>query len=556
MTSVETAAVKETTRSRQIAGVLARHGLGYLVGALGLDPLVPFHRGLLGHPRRSAAYTRPEHVRMALEDLGPTFVKLGQIASTRADLLPPAYQRELARLQDQVSPEPSDAVRAVIASELGASVEELFASFDNEPVAAASIGQAHAARLHDGTEVIVKVRRPGAVERIEADLALIAGLADSASRRWDLADRYDVVGLVQEFADTLRAELDYVREGQSAERIAVSFAADPAVRIPRVHWQTTGRRVLTLDRMCGIKIDDLVGLDAAGIDRAALAARASGILMKMIFEDGFFHADPHPGNFFVEPDGRIGLIDFGMTGTIDDRTREQLVDVLLALTAGDTSRLVDALLAVGVARGHVDRSALEGDLARLITPYYGRALGEISIGALLDDMLAVIRAHHLALPRNLALLVKTLIMSEGLATHLAPDFRLTSVLVPYAQRLMIRRFSPRVWGPRLGSAADDAARLGLTLPRRLDHLLGALERGDLEIAMRPSGFDAIVGRFERLANRLVLGIIAAAFINGLAILMSIYHPTGWEAWAPVVFAVGFVFATGLGAYLAWSIVRS
>lgn len=556
MIGAEAPPVTEMARSREIAGVLARHGLGYLIGTLGLDALVPFHRGLLGHPRRAQAYTRPEHVRMALEDLGPTFVKLGQIASTRADLLSPQYQRELARLQDQVPPAAGGAIRAVISSELGRSVEELFARFDDEPVAAASIGQAHAARLHDGSEVIVKVRRPGAVERIEADLALIHRLAETASRRWELADRYDVVGLADEFADTLRAELDYVREGESATRFAASFARDPAVRVPRVFWETTAGRVLTLERLHGIKIDDIAALDAAGIDRAALAARASGILMKMVFEDGFFHADPHAGNFFVEPDGRIGLIDFGMTGTVDDATRDRLVDVLLALTGSDTSRLVDAFLLLGVARARVDRNALEHDLARLIAPYYARALGEISISALLEEMLEVIRRHRLALPRNLALLVKTLIMSEGLATKLAPEFKLTSILVPYAQRMMTRRFSPGVWGPQLGRAAGDAAKLGLTLPRRVDHLLDALERGEIEIGMRPAGFEAIVGRFERLANRIVLGIIAAAFVNGLAVLMSIYHPSGWETWAPVVFAVGFFFAAGLGAYLAWSLTRS
>lgn len=546
----------EATRLREISAVLARHGLGYLTVTLGLERVVPFHRGLLGHRRSAHAYTKPDHMRMAIEDLGPTFVKLGQIASTRADLLPPDYQRELALLQDHVPPEPTGAIRTVIASELGRPVEELFAWFEDQPLAAASIGQAHAARLHDGTEVVVKVRRPRAVERVEADLALLRRVALTASRRSQIAARYDVVGLVEEFADTLRAELDYVREGQSAERIAANFAGDPNVHIPRVFAAVSGARVLTLERLRGSKINAFAALEAAGIDRAALAARASRLLMKMVFEDGFFHADPHPGNFFVEPDGRIGLIDFGMTGTIDDRTQEQLIGVLMALTAGDTPRLVDAFLELGVAHTRIDRAAFQRDLAHVITPYYGRALGEISLSTVLQEMLAIIRTHHLALPRNLALLVKTLIMSEGLATELAPEFTLTSVLVPYAQRLLARRFLPGYWAPRLGGAAGDAARLGLTLPRRVDHLLGALERGDLEIGMRPMGFDAIVGRFERLANRIVLGVIAAAFINGLAMLMSIYHPPGWEAWAPVAFLVGFVFAAGLGVYLAWSILRS
>lgn len=549
------APVGQLTRSRQIAWVLARHGLGYFVGTLGLAPAIPFHRGLFGHRRRAEVYTRPEHVRMALEDLGPTFVKLGQIASTRPDLLSPAYQRELARLQDSVPAAPAAAIRAVVAGELGRPVQEVFASFDDEPIAAASIGQAHAARLHDGTEVIVKVRRPGAVEVVDADLALIRRLAETAVRRSELADRYDAVGLVEEFSDTLRAELDYTREAESARRFAASFADDPEVRIPRVFSEHSGERVLTLERLRGIKIDDVSALDAAGIDRTALAARASRMLMKMVFEDGFFHADPHPGNFFVEPDGRIGLMDFGMTGAIDDATRDRLADVLLALTAFDIPRLVDVLLSLGVAREHVDRASLERDLARLIGPYYARALGDISIADLLQEMLDVIRRHHLALPRGLALLAKTLIMSEGLATHLAPRFRLTTVLVPYAERMLATRFSPNVWGPRLARAAGDAARLGLTLPRRVDRLLDALERGDIEIRMRPAGFDEVVGRFERLANLIVLGILAAAIMNGLAVLMSIYHPAGWEAWVPVVFVVGFVFAVALGAYLAWAITR-
>jgi ubiquinone biosynthesis protein len=548
-------ALGNAARSREIAGVLARHGLGFLVDTLGLESLVPFHRGLLGHPKRAEPYTRPEHVRMALEDLGPVFVKMGQIASTHGDLLSPDYQRELARLHDAVPPAPTAAIRAIVESELGSSVETLFASFEDEPVAAASIGQAHAARLHDGTEVIVKIRRPGVAAHVESDLALMRGLAARASQHWELADRYDVVGIVEEFAETLRAELDYGREADHAVRFAKNFAGDRTVRIPRVFHDTSRGRVLTLERLRGIMIDDVAALDAAGVDRAALAARTAAVLMKMVFDDGFFHADPHPGNFFVEPNGRIGLIDFGMTGTIDDATRDRLVDVLLALTGGDTSRLVDAFLALGVAEGKVDRVALERDFARLIAPYRDRPLGEISISAVLEEMLGVVRQHRLVLPRDLVLLVKTLIMSEGVATHLAPEFNLMSVLVPYGQRMLARRFSPRVLGPQLGRAVSDAAQLGVTLPRRVDRLLGALERGDLEVGMRPAGFEPVLERFERLADRIVLGIVGAAVLNGLGVLMSLYPPASWGAWASSAFTFGFAMAAGAGAYLAWSITR-
>ncbi|MBI4493425.1 MAG: AarF/ABC1/UbiB kinase family protein [Chloroflexi bacterium] len=543
-------------RYRQIADVLARHGLGYLVSVLGLERFVPFHRGLLGHPPRVRAYTRPEHVRMALAQLGATFIKLGQILSSRADLLPPEYQVELARLQDQAPPVPSEAVRAALVAELGRPVDEVFATFDPTPLAAASIGQVHAATLLDGTEVAVKVRRPGVVEQVEQDLEILQNLAVGASRRWELADQYDLVGLAQEFAQTLRAELDYVREGRNAERFADNFRRAPDLHIPRVFWETTTARLLTLERIRGIKIDDLPALQAAGIDRQALAERAARITLKMVFEDGFFHADPHPGNFFVEPDGRIGLVDFGMVGTVDERTQEHLVRLLLAVTSQDTERLVDALLELGVARRRVERDLLRRDLEHLVARYYGLPLGEIALGSLLADALAVVRRHHLQLPPTLALLFKTVVMSEGLGARLDPSFSLTTVLAPYAERLLLRQYSPLVWARRLLQASLDAARLGVESPQQVRRIISELERGGLEVGMRPTGFEPLVRRFERLANRIVLGIIAAAFVNGLAVLTSVYRPPGLEQWAGVIFAGGFLVAAALGAYLAWSILRS
>lgn len=267
-------------RTRQIATTLARHGLGYLVGILGLERFVPFHKGLLKHPRRAQPYTRPEHVRMALEELGATFIKLGQILSTRTDLLPPEYLAEFARLQDAAPTIPLEAVQETISRELGQPIEAIFATFDPNPLAAASIGQVHAATLLDGTEVVVKVRRPGVVEQVEEDLEILQHLAVTASRRWERADQYDLVGLAQEFAQTLRAELDYLREGHNAERFAANFADDATVHIPRVYWKITTSRVLTLERISGIKINDLAALDAAGIDRVTLAERAARIILK------------------------------------------------------------------------------------------------------------------------------------------------------------------------------------------------------------------------------------------------------------------------------------
>jgi ubiquinone biosynthesis protein len=543
-------------RFQQIAEVLARHGLGYLHSALGLGRLVPFPQALLGHPHHAERPTPPQRLRMALEDLGTTFIKLGQLLSTRADLLPPEYLTELSKLQDAAPPVPTEEIQELLVAELGRPIEAIFASFDPAPLAAASIGQAHAARLPDGTEVVIKVRRPGVVEQVKEDLEILHNLASAASRHWEFADRYDVVGLAEEFAQTIRAELDYLHEARSAERFAANFARDPSVHIPHIYWETTTSRVLTLERIRGTKISDLVALDAHRIDRPALARRGTEVILKMIFEDGFFHADLHPGNFFIEPDGRFGLIDFGMTSTVDERTQDHLAGLVLAIVSQDYDQLVEVLLDLGLSRKRVDRHLLRRDLEHLITPYYGQPLGEVALAPLLNDAFAIIRQHHLHLPPNLALLVKTIILTEGLGARLDPGFHLTSVIEPYAERLIFLQYSPSRWVRKLGRASLEMARLGAEVPQQLRRVMGEIERGGFEIGMRPESFEPLISRLERLANRLVLAIIAAAFIVGLAVLLSFYHPQGWERWTGAMLAIGFVFASALGFYLAWSIIRS
>lgn len=547
---------RHSERLGEIAQVLVRHSLGYLVGVLALERFVPFHRGLLGHPRRPEPYLRPEHIRLALADLGATWIKLGQVLSTRSDLLPPDYRTELAKLQDTAPPVAPEVVQRLLVEDLGRPIDQVFAAFDPVSLAAASIGQVHAATLRDGTDAVVKVRRPDVVEQVEQDLEILANFAVAADRRSAFADQYDVVGLVQEFAQTLRGELDYLREGRNAERFAKQFAGESTVHIPRVFWETTTSRVLTLERVRGIKINDVRALDAAGIHRGELAERVARVLLKMVFEEGFFHADPHPGNFFVEPDGRLGLIDFGMVGEVDERTQDQLVRVLLAVTSRNSDRLVDALLDLGVTRGHVDRDALRRDLDHLVARYYGRPLSELGVSEVLGEVVGVVRRHRLQLPPNLALLVKTVAMAEGLAVDLDPEFRLPTVLMPYAERMLLRRYSPTQAARRLGEASLEAAQLGAELPEHVRTLIRELERGGLEIGVRPEGVDTLVRRLDRLGNRIVLGMLASAFVIGLSILMAAIHPPGFEAFIGPLLAVGFVLASGLAAYLAWTIVRS
>ena len=544
-------------RYRQIATVLIGHGLGDLIGILGLQRFASLHWRLLGRSGRAEERpTRPERVRMALEELGVTFIKLGQVLSSRGDLLPQEYQAELVKLQDAAPPIPVEMVRELVAAELGQPIEEVFFTFDPTPLAAASIGQAHAATLRDGTEVVIKVRRPDAVDQVETDLRILHSLANAASRRWDLASQYDVVGLTHEFSQTLRSELDYLREARNIERIAANFADSPDLHIPKVFWQTTTSSLLTLERIRGIKINDLEALNQAGIDRSALAQRLSETVLKMVFEDGFFHADPHPGNFFVEPAGKLGLIDFGMVGVIDRRTQEQLIDLFVAVTRQDMDQLVDALMDLGVTSQRVNSDLLRADISRLFYQYYDRPMEEIGLTALLNEVLSIARRHYLRLPSNLALLIKTLMMVEGIAKQLDPALNQTAVIIPYARHLMRQRLSPRRVARRLGESSLDLAWLSIELPRRLRRLISQVERGQLEVRIRPSGFDEIIRRLDRLANRIVLGIIVAAMIIGLAILLATYNPLGWVGLQAIMFFIGVISTAVIGAYLAWRVFRS
>lgn len=537
-------------RYQEISEVLARHGLGFLVGITGLERWVPFHQGLLGHERRAEPYTNPDHLRLALEELGPTFIKLGQLLSTRPDLLPPQYQTELAKLQDGAPPVPGATIRQLIREELGSEPDEVFADFTLDPLASASIGQAHAATLHDGTPVVVKVRRPDVIPTIEADLDILQNLAVQISHRWEAAADYNLPGIAADFAQTLRAELDYLQEGRNAERFAENFSSDPRVHIPRVFWETTTSRVLTLERIVGMKVNDLAALDRAGIDRAALAVRSAGIAIKMVFDDGFFHADPHPGNLFIESDGRIGLIDFGMVGEVNDKLRGQLGVLLTALARSDPGRVGSALLDLSVTRQAVDRSRLRADVTRFIALYEGRQLNQIEIGPLITQAVALMRTYHLQMPQELAKLLKMLIMAEGIGVELDPGFNLGVILAPYARKLMFARFAPQALATRIAAAGADAADLAADLPELLRRVVDTLDTG-LEVHLRAAELEPLVGRVERIGNRLVAGMIAAALIGGVGSLTT-GDKERWGSWEKPFMRAGLGAGSALGAYLVWT----
>jgi ubiquinone biosynthesis protein len=552
-------------RYRQIVDILVRHGLGFLIGTHGPADLIPVRKDGDGTRRdvakaggrvKARHLTRAQHVRVAIEELGPTFIKLGQILSTRGDLLPQAYLDELVKLQDSAPTVPEGAIRATLLEELGRPIEEVFATFEVQPLASASIGQAHAATLLDGTEVVVKLRRPGVVDQVQEDLRILLDLAASADRHSAAAKHYDLLTIAHEFAQTLREELDYLHEAQNVERFAATVADDPSVHIPRVYWKTTSAQMLTLERIRGTKISDVSALEEAGLDCNEIAHHATRVLLTMILEYGFFHADPHPGNIFVEPDGRLALIDFGMTGELDRTNRELLVRLLLAITRQDAGRLADVMLEIGRTRTHVDRNGLQRDMQRMLARYFDQPIGDLKMATMLAELLTTLRWHHLRLPPDLALLVKTLGMAEGLGVRLNPAFNLMDVYIPYVEELIRRRFSFRQWAGGMMLNGIDALEMAMELPRQLHHVLGDIERGGFEVNVQPESFEPYLARIEVLTNRLILGILAAAFTIGMAVLVSVYHPNGWDLLVALLFLMVLGLSGAFGTYVLYLIVRS
>ena len=542
-------------RYQEIARILIRHGFGGLMDQLGLLPALSLPRRLLRREAEAPFLSPPEHLRLAIEELGPTFIKLGQILSTRPDLIPPAYIRELIRLQDTVPPAPWEPIKAQIESELGTPIEELFASFEVEPLAAASLAQVHEATLPDGQEVVVKVQRPGIEEVIAVDLEILFDLAHLVQERTPLGEVYDLVEIAEDFAFTLRNEMDYRREGRNADRFRRNFADEPALYIPRVYWDYTTGRVLVMERIHGIKINDIEALDAAGVNRHQVALNAARIIIKEVLFDGFFHADPHPGNFFVMDGEVIGAMDFGMVGHLNQRLRDELVHLYIVSIQLDSEGVVEQLIRMGAAGLRVDRAGLQRDMERLLTKYHGLPLKEIRAREVVEEVMPIAFRHHLRLPSELWLLGKTLAMMEGVGLKLDPDFDIFEVSQPYVRRFLWQMASPRVWGRKLAKGTGEWGELLALFPRRATHLLDQMERGELGLTMSLKETDRLVGKLDRIANRLVVSILLAALIVGMALLIPMLAEggRGFIFWLVVA---GFATATFMGLILLYSIWRA
>ncbi|MDU0331721.1 AarF/ABC1/UbiB kinase family protein [Paenibacillus sp. 3LSP] len=549
--------VRHTGRYREIAMALGRHGFGYLAEEIGLARLIrlPSRRR---HTSERSSRTLAERIRFVLEELGPTFVKVGQLASTRSDLLPEAIIQELVKLQDQVAPFPAAEARAILEAELDQPLAGLFQSFDETPLAAASIGQVHRARLITGEPVAIKIQRPGIAPVIETDLDILQHLTMLANKRWSWVSRYQIPQMVEEFARSIRAELDYGFEGRNMERIRRQFTADEGIYIPEVHWPLTTSRVLTMEFIEGEHLNRLLAIDALGYNRKELAERLVNALLKQIFEGGFFHADPHPGNLLVTNKGELAFIDFGMIGRLSQEMKDHLSSLVIALMRRSTEGMVRAILRMGLIGDDADTTGLRMDLDRLRERYYDIPFAEIQIGQALQDLFATAQKHQVVLPADLLLLGKALLTVEGVALALDPDLRILDLAEPFGRKLMREKYAARRIGKKLIDEAAELTDSIVDLPQQVRKLSSALARGKLKMDMNVPEMEQLLRKLDQISNRLSFSIVLLAFsiiMVGLIIGSSLARmPT--LLWNIPAIEIGFVVATLMFLWLLYSIFRS
>ncbi len=551
-------AARDMGRLNDIAGVLIRHGFGDSVRRLGLaDRLERAGHALKWeHAADLARIEPPVQVRLALEELGPAFVKLGQILAGRADLFGPEWIAEFEKLHNHVPAVPFEQLRPQLREDLGGEPEEVFARFDTEPLAAASIAQVHRAQLKDGTEVVVKIRRPGITTVIEADLRLLGRLAALVEAEMPALKPYHPQQLVRELVKSLRRELDLAGECRHAERIAANMAPLPWIVIPRVHWAHTGERVNVQDFVGGIPGDRLDQLTPeAGFDRTLLAQRGARAVLKMIVEDGFFHADPHPGNVFYLPGNGIAFIDFGMVGRLSERRREELLQLLLGLVERQAPAVADVLMDwTGDSHG-INLGQLETEIEAFVDQYHGTPLAELSLGQMLADVTTLLREHHLGLPPDLALLIKAFISLEGMGRGLDPGFHMATEATPMLRQVLRARYQPEVLAGRAWKTLRRTLAVAEQLPHDVSRLLRNARRGHLSVGIELAHLKRVGDQVDRAANRLAMALIIAALIIGSSIVMTVKGgPTLMGL--PVFGFLGFTGAMLGGVWLVRAIWRS
>jgi ubiquinone biosynthesis protein len=545
---------RNVNRATEVLTVLSRYGLAEGLSRLNLE----FAKGLFRDRNGSALarQSREVRIRLALSELGPTFIKLGQLLSTRPEMIGQRLAAELSLLRDSAPADPPEVVRKTVELELGQDVDSLFRDFENIPIASASIGQVHRAALPSGERVVVKVQREGIGEIVRKDLDVMAGLAQLAERIPELAP-YRPVATLAEMQRTLRRELDFGREERNLQQFAMRFQNNVSLHIPRPYSDLCTPRVLTMEYLEGHRLDDLELLRGTGFDLAEIARKGAESYLQMIFVDGFYHADPHPGNFVLMPGNVIGLLDFGMVGRLDEELREQIEDMLGAIVQRDSELLAELIARVGQVSHGMDLSAFRNDLADFVSHYANQALYEFDLRHALTEMMEMIYRYKISLPAQASLLIKTLVTLEGTAKLLHPQFSIMEIIQPFQRRAFIRRLSPARRLKKMRRAALEMEHLVTILPRKVMQLLEQAQSGEVNIRLEHR-------RFGPAVNRLVLGLLASALFLGSSVMLSLkvppllFHGGGWWGLRDLSFLglAGCTLSCLLSLRLLWAIGKS
>ena len=547
---------RHLNRYQRILRVLFKYGFNDLVDRLHIDQYLESGLQMINRKPREqiARLSRPERLRLVFEELGPTFIKLGQLLSTRPDLIPAEYLDELARLQDEVPPFSLAEVHAIFREELGRSPDEVFHYFDAEPLAAASIGQVHRARLDSGAEVVVKVQRPDIENVIAVDLEILAHLAGLMEQYLEEVQGHRPTAIVQEFARSLSREIDFAIELANVQRFARQFKNNAAIHVPLVYPELSTPRVLVMEYVLGIKASMAGQLREQGYDLPLIAERGATLVMEQIFVHGFFHADPHPGNLFILPDNVVCFIDFGQMGRLSRKDREDFTDLVLDLVAGDERTVVEGVLRVTVQLGEVDRESLGRDLGGLVDLYLYRPLGELEAGRILQDLLDLVTRHKLTFKPAFYQMMKALSTVEGVGLMLDPKLELIRLARPFMRRIRLERMRPARLAEEIARTGSGYLQLLRELPEELRTILRQLRGGRMRLEFEHRGLQALGAALDRVSNRIAFAIVLAALIVGSSLIVLSDIPPHWHD-IPVIGLLGFLVAGIMGFWLLLSIIR-
>ena len=546
---------KDIGRIYEISSILISCGFGDVVRRLGLGHALESAGKVLHwkYAAHTASLEPHQRARHALERLGPTFVKLGQIMATRVDLFPAEWIAEFELLQDCAPPAEYEKILAQLEEDLGQPPEEVFDFFDPEPIAAASIAQVHRARLKDGSEVVVKVRRPDIKRTVEADLHLMERLAQIANRDNPETQRFRPKEVVHQFTLSLRRELDLAHECRNAARIAENLGDDEHIVVPKIYWQWTSERVNVQEYIDGIPGRDLVAFHNAGLDAALVAGRGARAVLKTVLVDGFFHADPHPGNIFFLPDNTIAMIDFGMVGHLAEERRFQVIELLHGMVERDSSSVCEVLLDWS-HNMNVPSERLIADICAFLDQYHGMPLGKVNLPDMLRDMMTMLRENQLALPSDLSMMFKVFLTLDGFCRQLNPDFDLVAEARPFVRQALILRYTPGEVAKRGWKGLAGAMDLLTGLPKDLRRLMRAARRGSLRVHIDIEELDRFGERLDRAVSRLTIGMITASFIIGTSIMLSVTGDTEYLGMS-LLAVLGFSMAAVGGLWVLFSIWR-